>query len=139
MRVNLRINSKNNFRLLKFTLIWDKGLHIIILIIIIIIIIYIILSLIRCLQFWRIDPLIYLFIYLFIFNLWIRLQLICPCARFCFLLAVSLWLFLLSLEPFLANLLVLWAPQNTGESVVLRFCAGHSILFSWWCSPDDTK
>ena len=70
-----------------------------------------------------------LFIHLFIFNRCISLQLICPCANFHFTLfhfilffifacSKSSIVFILSLDPFLADVPVLRPSGNAGRPLV---------------------
>ena len=80
----------------------------------------------------------------FIFNPWIRLQLNCPCATFFFACSNSL-IFILSRDPFHADLPVLCPPENTGEPLVFGVSRGRGmehwsylgrslmISFGWWC------
>ena len=101
------------------TIITIINISIIIIIVIIIITIIINISLIKCLLGEK--------ILLFIFNPCISLQLICPCPNFYFILIYlfvfftcnkSLIIFILSLDPFLVNFLVLCPPGNAGGLLV---------------------
>ena len=88
--------------------------------------------------------------YLFIFNPCISLQLTCPCANFHFILfhfilffifacSKSSIVFVLSLDPFLADLPVLCPPENA-RGLLVFWCfqgawnggIGHIWINQWW-------
>ena len=98
--------------------------------------------------------------YLFIFNPCISLQLICPCAHGCVLTFISFYfilffvfacsksliVFILSLDPFLANLLRFCAPwkcqwrvfgSDVSRGQVWNGTIGHIWVNQWWSHLAD--